>query len=82
MAIIYGTSGNDNLYGSLGDDTYEISGIFSTSNSWDRIWELADGGTDDTIHIITGPNIGDIPASAAVRIVGRDQYFDPESVQI
>ncbi|MBY0485084.1 calcium-binding protein, partial [Nitrosomonas sp.] len=42
---------------------------------------LPDGGTDDTIHIITGTNPGDIPASA-VRIVGRAQYFDPDSVQI
>ncbi|MEQ1815962.1 MAG: hypothetical protein ABL861_05755, partial [Nitrosomonas sp.] len=79
--IINGKGGNDDLYGGLGSDTYEFSGTFSVSNSWDRIWELADGGTDDTIHIITGANPGDIPASA-VRIVGRAQYFDPESVQI
>ena len=78
---INGMGGNENLYGGLGSDTYEFSGTFSVFNNWDRIWELADGGTDDTIHIITGPNIGDIPASA-VRIVGRAQYFDPDSVQI
>ncbi len=77
--ILIGLGGNDALYGGSGDDTYEFSGQFSTD--MDRIWELADGGTDDTIHIITGSNAGDIPASA-VRIMGINRYFDSESVEI
>ncbi|WP_119983676.1 calcium-binding protein [Nitrosomonas supralitoralis] len=77
--ILIGLGGNDNLYGGSGDDTYEFSGKFSTD--MDRIWESAGGGDNDTIHIITGSNAGDIPASA-VRIVGISRYFDSSSVEI
>ncbi|MCC8996154.1 MAG: hypothetical protein LM517_03670 [Nitrosomonas sp.] len=76
-----GLGGDDNLYGGQGSDTYEFSGVFSTSNGFDRIWEVAGEGTADTVHILTGSNPGDIPASA-VRVVGRNQYFDSNSVQI
>ncbi|PXW88236.1 hemolysin type calcium-binding protein [Nitrosomonas sp. Nm84] len=79
---INGMGGSDTLIGGLGDDTYEYSGIFSTTTLYpytDIVTELAGSGSD-TIHILTGSNPGDIPASA-VRVQGGSTS-DPNSLWI
>ena len=80
---INGKEGKDGLVGGLGDDVYQFSGLFSGSfpfNS-DYIVETIVGGKD-SIHILTGNNLADIPTSTTVRLAGGTHSSYPDALGI